>query len=71
LGGNDQFATCQTAAMADLTIFIVLLGDLPVSRSSFSVTATASFFVAELKKLVYAEKRKFLGATYAAADLIV
>ncbi len=56
--------------MADLTLFVVLLGDLPASERVFSVKAPASISVGEWKKLVYAETRNDL-ITYDARNLIV
>jgi hypothetical protein len=56
--------------MADLTIFVVLLGDLPASEYVFPVKAPASISVGEWKKLVYAETRNDL-ITYDARNLTV
>jgi hypothetical protein len=56
--------------MADLTLFVVLLGDLPASERVFSVKAPASISVGEWKKLVYAEKQNGL-KDIDASDLIV
>jgi hypothetical protein len=69
-GGTHKVAACQTAAMADLRLFVVIRGDLPLSENLFTVIAPASTLVAEWKKLVYAEKRNVLAA-YDAADLMV
>jgi hypothetical protein len=46
--------------MAGLTIFVVLLGDVPASEHMFPVIAPASISVGEWKKLVYAEKQNGL-----------
>jgi hypothetical protein len=56
--------------MAELTIFIVLLGDLPASEHMFLVTAPPSLCVGELKRWVHGAKHNFL-AGYDAADLQV
>jgi hypothetical protein len=56
--------------MSDLTIFVVIRGDLPASEHMFTVVAPASTYVSEWKKLVYAEQRDTLAA-YAAANLML
>jgi hypothetical protein len=54
--------------MADLKIFVVILGDAPASKRMFSVSAPGNISVDEWREQVHAKKQHYL-IGYGPADL--